>query len=179
MSYSSLLFDTPLGAIGLAWSQAGLVRLLLPDTTPAITRRHLGEGLSPCEETTEAAAPAWVRDAVASLRRHLETGREDLAALRLDLSLVTPFHRRVLEGALAIPPGQTCTYGELAERIGSPGAVRAVGQALGRNPLALIVPCHRVLAAGNKAGGFSAPGGLVTKRALLDLEDRSLLVRSL
>jgi methylated-DNA-[protein]-cysteine S-methyltransferase len=178
MSYSSLIFDTPLGAIGLAWNDVGLVRLQLPETTAALTRERLVEDCGPCEETTEAAAPDWVRDAVARLRRHLETGREDLTAIRLDLSGVTRFQRRVLEAALAVPPGRTVTYGELAQSIGSPNATRAVGQALGRNPLALIIPCHRILAAGQRPGGFSAPGGLDTKRVLLEIEDASTLFRS-
>lgn len=98
---------------------------------------------------------------------------EDLAApdsVPLDLSRVPPFHARVYEVARTIPPGTTLTYGEIARRLGEPGAARAVGQALGANPFAPIVPCHRVLAAGGGTGGFSADGGVATKRRLLEIE---------
>ena len=91
---------------------------------------------------------------------------------------VPPFHRRVYAAARKIPPAATLTYGELAARIGAPGAARAVGQALGRNPFALIVPCHRVVAAGGKAGGFSASGGVTTKLRLLALEAAPRSARS-
>ena len=81
-----------------------------------------------------------------------------------------PFHRRVYAVARAIAPGTTLTYREVAARLGEPDAARAVGQALARNPIPIIVPCHRVVACGGKPGGFSAPGGIVTKFRLLDLE---------
>jgi methylated-DNA-[protein]-cysteine S-methyltransferase len=83
---------------------------------------------------------------------------------------VPPFHRRVYEVARTIPPGATLSYGDLAARLGSPGSARAVGQALGKNPFAIVVPCHRVLAAGGKLGGFSANGGIATKLRLLSIE---------
>ena len=83
---------------------------------------------------------------------------------------VPPFHRRVYEAAREIPPGDTLSYGAIANRIGSPGSARAVGQALGRNPFAIVVPCHRVVAANGKLGGFSANGGVTTKANLLALE---------
>ena len=86
----------------------------------------------------------------------------DLSGTVLDESRVPEFHRRVYEIARAIPPGRTLTYGEIAERLGEPGAARAVGQALGENPFPIVVPCHRVLAANGKLGGFSAPGGTAT-----------------
>ena len=83
---------------------------------------------------------------------------------------VPEFHRRVYEAARAIPPGNTLSYGDIAKRVGAPGAARAVGQALGRNPFPIVVPCHRVLAAGGKIGGFSAQGGVATKRRMLAIE---------
>ena len=83
---------------------------------------------------------------------------------------VPDFDRRVYAEARSIAPGETRTYGEIAARLGDPGLSRAVGQALGRNPFVIVVPCHRVLAAGGKAGGFSAPGGVETKRRLLEIE---------
>src|SRR5439155_16025712 len=88
----------------------------------------------------------------------------------LDMERLPAFHRRVYEIARTIPPGETLSYGELAARLGVPGAARAVGQTLGRNPVAIVVPCHRVLAAGGKVGGFSANGGITTKLRLLSIE---------
>src|SRR4029077_2088160 len=94
----------------------------------------------------------------------------DLSSVALDMQGVPPFHRRVYEIARTIPPGATLSYGELAGRLGAPGSARAVGQALGRNPFAIVVPCHRVLAAGGRLGGFSAKGGVATKLRLLSIE---------
>ena len=94
----------------------------------------------------------------------------DLSGIAIDDADVPQFNRRVFAIARAIPPGQTITYGEIAERLGDKALARAVGQALGENPVPLIVPCHRVLAAGGKIGGFSASGGVVTKLRLLTIE---------
>ena len=88
----------------------------------------------------------------------------------LDLREIPAFHRRVYDIARHIPPGATLSYGEVAQRLGEPGAARAVGQALGRNPFPIVVPCHRVLAAHARSGGFSAPGGVATKLKLLMIE---------
>ena len=96
--------------------------------------------------------------------------RVDLADVALDMADVAPFHQRVYEQTRAIPAGATSTYGEIAARIGDPGNARAVGEALGRNPFPIIVPCHRVLAASGKLGGFSAFGGAMTKRRMLIIE---------
>src|SRR5207247_4929923 len=94
----------------------------------------------------------------------------DLSAVALDMERVSPFHRRVYQVARTIPPGATLSYGDIAAHLGARGLARAVGQALGRNPFAIVVPCHRVLAAGGKAGGFSANGGIATKLRLLGIE---------
>ncbi|HQY68940.1 MAG TPA: MGMT family protein [Pseudomonadales bacterium] len=96
--------------------------------------------------------------------------RDDLRDLVLDLDDITEFHRRVFATARAIAPGNTITYGELARRLGTPGAARAVGQALGANPFPIVVPCHRIVAADGSLGGFSAPGGARTKRRMLQIE---------
>ncbi|RZJ10583.1 MAG: MGMT family protein, partial [Haliea sp.] len=94
----------------------------------------------------------------------------DLSDIPLDMAGVPPFHRRVYEIARAIPPGRVLTYGEVAQRLGEPGAARAVGQALGHNPFAPVIPCHRVLAANRQGGGFSAGGGVSTKLRMLEIE---------
>jgi methylated-DNA-[protein]-cysteine S-methyltransferase len=95
---------------------------------------------------------------------------EDFSDIELDLEESPPFARQVYKAARKIPLGQTRTYGQIAKSAGSPGAARAVGHALGQNPIALIVPCHRVLAAGGKKGGFSAHGGCATKARMLEIE---------
>lgn len=106
--------------------------------------------------------------------QHLLRGdASDLASVVLDMTGVPSFHQRVYAAAREIPSGETVTYGELARRIGAVHASRAVGQALGRNPFAIIVPCHRVVSAGGKLGGFTAHGGIVTKQRLLEIERRS------
>jgi len=94
----------------------------------------------------------------------------DLTGIRLDAEGMDPFHRRAGEAARAIPPGQTRTYGQLAAQLGEPRLAQAVGQAMGKNPFPIIVPCHRVVAAGGKTGGFSAPGGSKTKLKMLQIE---------
>jgi methylated-DNA-[protein]-cysteine S-methyltransferase len=111
-----------------------------------------------------------VRDVIATCMRHLEGKNQDLSRIPVDLTGVPPFHREVYDASLRIPAGKTVTYGELAARLGNPGAARAVGVALSRNPIALIVPCHRVVATTEAGGGFSAYGGLATKRRLLARE---------
>jgi methylated-DNA-[protein]-cysteine S-methyltransferase len=161
------LFDTPLGTCGVAWSDAGITSLLLPAadewrTRAALRRRHA----SASEQTPTPTVQAAI-DAITAL---LGGESRDLIDVPIDLSGVPDFHRRVYEQSRRIGPGHTCTYGELAATLGDPGAARAVGQALGANPVAVIVPCHRVLAAGGRPGGFSAPGGLDTKRRLLEIE---------
>jgi len=164
LSYT--LFDTALGRCGVAWSDHGVVRIQFPDASDASAVRRLAMD----DDLTAAEPPAPVRRAIDALRRHLDGDLQDFRDLALDMRQVADFHRRVYEGARKVPAGQTVSYGELASRIGSPGAARAVGQALGKNPLPIVVPCHRVLAAGGKAGGFSAYGGIGTKRRILAVE---------
>jgi methylated-DNA-[protein]-cysteine S-methyltransferase len=111
-----------------------------------------------------------VRRAVDAITALLRGERTDLTSVPLDMERVPEFHRRVYEAARAIPPGSTRSYGEIAKQLGEPGSARAVGQALGRNPFAIVVPCHRVLAAGGRSGGFSATGGVTTKLRMLAIE---------
>jgi methylated-DNA-[protein]-cysteine S-methyltransferase len=166
-TYGYTLFDTPIGSCGIAWGGRGIVCLQLPESSEAETRERLTRRVP---EAVARQPPADVADAIAAIGALL-TGRDsDLSNVRLDMGRVPPFHRRVYEIARAIPPGETLSYGAVAERMGAKGAARAVGQALGRNPFAIIVPCHRVLAAGGKLGGFSAKGGLAMKIRMLALE---------
>ncbi|MEX2479552.1 MAG: methylated-DNA--[protein]-cysteine S-methyltransferase [Gammaproteobacteria bacterium] len=161
------LFDTAIGPCGLAWQASGIVGLQLPEMTPATTRARLAARF-PALIPAEPRGPARrVRDAVIN---HLAGRSADLDGIAVDLSACTPFRRTVYAAARSIPPGQTLGYGELAARIGTPGAARAIGQAMGSNPCPIIVPCHRVLAANGKAGGFSASGGTTTKACMLRIE---------
>lgn len=164
---SYALFDTPIGRCGIAWAQRGIVGVQLPEAREAETRRRL---LQQFPQARETSPPRNVQRTIDALIGLLRGETSDLRAVVLDMNAVPPFHRRVYEAARGIAPGSTLSYGEIAERIGAPGSARAVGQALGRNPFAIIVPCHRVLAANGRVGGFSANGGIVTKIRMLTLE---------
>lgn len=160
-------FDTTLGRCGIAWSARGVSAVQLPERAEQATRARL---LRTRPEATEAAPPPAIAAAIASITALLSGARTDLTDIRLDPAGISDFDQRVYAIARTIPPGQTLTYGDVARRLGDPGLARAVGQALGRNPYVLIVPCHRVLAAGRKVGGFSAAGGTRTKLDLLSIE---------
>ena len=161
------LFATPLGHCGIAWGAKGLTGVQLPEADEATTRLRM-QARYP--RAPEAAPPPEVQTAIhaiVALLAGAPTESRDLSHLVLDMEGVPPFHQRVYALARHIPPGETLTYGELAHLMGEPGAARAVGQALGANPFAPVVPCHRILAAKSGAGGFSAPGGINTKLRML------------
>ena len=160
-------FDTSIGTCAVAWSGRGIVRVQLPEGGDRSLRARLGRY---CPDAVEQPPPAPVRRAIARIQLLLDGKRADLSEIPLDMEEVPPFHRRVYEAARTIPAGATKSYGEIAARAGTPGAARAVGQALGRNPFAIVVPCHRVLAAHGRMGGFSAHGGVNTKVRLLSIE---------
>lgn len=173
------LFDTALGRCGIAWSAAGLRAVQLPSADDAATlaRLALAARLRPPGALTDAidpidaaGAPAGVAAAIEAIAGLLRGEPRDLREIVLDTVDTAAFALRVYAAAREIAPGATSGYGELACRIGEPGAARAVGRALGANPWVIVVPCHRVLAAGERPGGFSAPGGVATKRRLLEIE---------
>ncbi len=161
------LFDTAIGRCGIAWGPRGVAAVQLPEADEPATRLRL---LRRCPQAREAAPPPAVQDAIDGIVGLLRGEPADLSAIALDLDGVPPFNRRVYAIARTIPPGQTLTYGEIAARLDAPDQARAVGQALGQNPFLLVVPCHRVVAAGAKTGGFSATGGVDTKLRLLAIE---------
>ena len=161
------LFDTAIGRCGVAWAPAGIVAVQLPEASPEATRARL---LRKARGAPEAVPPPAVRRAIDEMTALLEGARHDLAWVPLDLDGVPPFERRVYEAIRLVGPGSTITYGELAARLGEPGAAQAVGQALGRNPFPIVVPCHRVLAAGQRSGGFSGGAGVPTKLRMLEIE---------
>ena len=164
---SLALFDSAIGRCGIAWSDRGIAAVQLPEAHDHLTRARL---LERCKDARDATPPPHIRQAIDRIVSLLDGANTDLSDLVLDLAGVPPFHRRVYEAARTIPPGSTVTYGDIAVRLGAPGSARAVGQALGRNPFPIIVPCHRVLASGGRNGGFSAHGGVATKLRMLGIE---------
>jgi methylated-DNA-[protein]-cysteine S-methyltransferase len=161
------LFDTAIGACAIAWGERGLVGVQLPEASAARTRARLRRRFP---DAAEAPPPPPVQRAIEGIVALLRGEAVDLSAVALDMDGVPPFDRRVYEVARTIPAGATLAYGDIAARLGAPGEARAVGHALGQNPFPLVVPCHRVLAAGGKVGGFSANGGIATKLRLLSIE---------
>jgi methylated-DNA-[protein]-cysteine S-methyltransferase len=161
------LFDTALGVFGAAWTAQGLMRLQLPEADRKATERRLKRSLP--ASTLESPSPV-ARQVIAGIERYLKGERVDFSSVALDLGGAAPFNRKVYEAARSIGWGRTASYGELAELAGCPGEAKEVGQALARNPIAIIIPCHRILAKGNRIGGFSAYGGTLTKEHLLALE---------
>lgn len=154
---NSATFPTSFGRCAIAWNDQGLTRLSLPDDNTLTAHDDL--------------PPDWVATIIARVQRHFDGEPQDFADVRFDFSTVTPFQQRVYTAALEVKAGETHTYGWLASMIGrGPAASRAVGTALGHNPWLLLVPCHRFIGANGKLTGFSAPGGIETKRRLLELE---------
>lgn len=168
------VFPTALGHGGIAWGPNGIVGVQLPVETEGVARTRMRRRYP---DGGEQAPPDEIQRVVEGIVGLMRGELVDLSKAPLDFEGVPTFHRQVYEIARAIPPGETVSYGEIATRLGDPGAARAVGQAMGRNPFAPVVPCHRVLAAGGKIGGFSAPGGRSTKQRLLAVESgqRSLI----
>ncbi len=167
------LFETAIGLCGIAWTEHGICRVQLPEQNTEGTRARLQRRLRDVRETVPTDVVQRAIDDIAAL---LAGRASDLCDIPLDLHRVPTFHQRVYAAARRIRPGTTASYGEIAVQLGEPGAARAVGQALGRNPVPLIVPCHRVLAAGGKFGGFSGFGGVATKMRLLAIEGAILPV---
>lgn len=162
------LFESALGNIALAWSEKGVAHLQLPEEDDEHTLRLLRMRLP--ANAVRVEAPGWVSKIIASLRLHLDGQLQDFSDLKLDLDSCSPFARLVYEECRKIPCGLLLSYSQLAERISKPKSSRAVGRALGANPVALIIPCHRVVGKSGKMTGFSAYGGCNTKMRLLSIE---------
>jgi len=165
----TMIFDTALGEFGIGWTDAGLARVQLPGLDRAeLLQRINRDGAAPGE-------PTRAIDALINQIDDYASGvAVDFSAVALDLSAVPAFHRRVYAALQGIGWGQTTTYGGLARMLGDAGLSRAVGQAMGANPMPLVIPCHRVLASNGKPGGFSAPGGAQSKIKMLALEGVSV-----
>jgi methylated-DNA-[protein]-cysteine S-methyltransferase len=163
-----LIFQTASGFCGVAWNDVGITRFQLPTKSPDAAERLLlrrAPGAEPRTPTPEVA------EFVAAVKRYFQGEETDFSCFTLDLSDQDEFFRQVYTVARKIRWGETTTYGALAKELGArPEAARDVGQAMAKNPVPLIIPCHRVLAAGGKVGGFSAPGGSATKIRMLEIE---------
>src|SRR6266851_4618300 len=163
-----LIFETASGFCGIAWSNVGITRFQLPTRSAEATERILRRrvpGAEPGAPTPE------VVEAVAAVKRYFEGEETDFSGFKLDFRDQDPFFKQIYAAARQVGWGHTTTYGTLAKELGAgPEAARDVGQAMAKNPVPLIIPCHRVLAAGGKVGGFSAPGGSSAKVRMLALE---------
>lgn len=166
-TYSFALFDTAIGTCGIVWTSRGIAGVQVHNASERATRASLLHRFPDAQEVAPLPAVQRAIDGIVAL---LRGERSDLSDVTIDVDKVPAFNRKVYDIARSIPPGATLTYGEIAERLGDKLLARDVGQALGQNPIPLIVPCHRVLAAGGKTGGFSAPGGVVSKLRLLTIE---------
>jgi methylated-DNA-[protein]-cysteine S-methyltransferase len=162
------LFETAHGSVALAWNARGVAGFRLPGSSPEDARRSL---LRRFPEAVEGELPARVAAVIDAIKRYFAGERIDFADVPLDLGRQDPLFERIYDLVRRLGWGETTTYGAIAKALGEgPEVARDVGQAMARNPIPLIVPCHRVLAAGGKIGGFSAPGGSNAKARMLALE---------
>lgn len=169
---SYIIFETAIGFAALAWGDKGLVGVRLPEPD---AERARGRLLARFPDAAEAPPTPEIARAMEGVRALMRGEKDDLADVAIEIDRVPAFNAQVYEIARAIPPGETLTYGQIAERLGDKLLARDVGQALGANPWPIVVPCHRVTAAGGKLGGFSAPGGAATKLKLLALEGAAVV----
>jgi methylated-DNA-[protein]-cysteine S-methyltransferase len=159
------LIETELGIFGLGWTEKGVARAALPDTRT----NSVGQWMA--RFGTQSTVPdEEIAELVADIQAYARGEQVEFDEIVLDLDGQPEFHRRVYDDILKLGWGETTTYGDIARRLGDVALSRAVGQALGANPIPLIIPCHRVLASNGRAGGFSAPGGVSSKMKMLALE---------
>jgi methylated-DNA-[protein]-cysteine S-methyltransferase len=164
---SFALFETPIGRCAIAWNAHGVAAVGFPEGGDEATRRRM---VRRYPAARESSPPRNIRSVIEDIVALLAGEARDLSRVAIDIAGISDFNRRVYEIARTIPAGSTLTYGEIAARLGDRALARDVGEALGQNPFPIIVPCHRVLAADGKVGGFSAPGGTKTKLKLLSIE---------
>ena len=167
-------FDTGIGPCGIAWKAGAIVALQLPEPNPAHTLVRLLRYTGSLPQVPLTHAPVGVQQAAQGVQAVLRGEARDLCEVELDMQGVPAFQQRVFAITRRIPPGQTRSYGDIAEALGGKHLARAVGQALGLNPFAPIVPCHRVLAANGQPGGFSGGSGPLTKLRMLAMEGAAL-----
>jgi methylated-DNA-[protein]-cysteine S-methyltransferase len=165
------LFDTEIGRCGIAWGEHGLLGVQLPEANDVQTRARIQQKAPGAQET---APPPEIQCACDAMARLLKGETSDLSFISVDMSHLPEFNRKVYDIARTIQPGETLTYGDIATRLGDKLLARSIGQALGQNPFPIVIPCHRVLAANGKTGGFSANGGVTTKFRMLAIEGAKL-----
>lgn len=171
-SHHYAVFDTPAGFCAIAWSEAGIARFQLPDKSPEAAERHLLRRLPAAQPGTP---PASIATVIAAVQRYFAGEKIDFTEVPVDLGGQDDLFQRIYAATRRVDWGKTTTYGTLAKELGAgPEVARDVGQAMAKNPVPLIIPCHRVLAAGGKVGGFSAPGGSNAKLRMLALEGNDL-----
>ncbi|NUR13494.1 MAG: methylated-DNA--[protein]-cysteine S-methyltransferase [Bradyrhizobium sp.] len=161
------IFDTAIGRCGIIWSNTGVVAVQLPEAREIDTRRRIFQLYPEAREQRPSENAELAIEGIVGL---LQGGDPDFSEVSLDASGVPGFNRRVYEFACSIPRGETRTYHEVAKALGASGAAHSVAQAIARNPYMLIVPCHRMLEAGNYTDRLSPYGGVISKRRLLALE---------
>ncbi|WP_421867624.1 methylated-DNA--[protein]-cysteine S-methyltransferase [Pararhizobium sp.] len=162
------VFETAAGYCGIAWNAIGITRFQLPARSAEATERNILRRVPDAERGDPTPA---TREVIAAVQRYFDGEIIDFSRVALDLDGQDDFFRQIYQALRAIGWGHTTTYGTLAKALGAgPQAARDVGQAMAKNPVPLIIPCHRVLAAGGKVGGFSAPGGATAKVHMLELE---------
>jgi len=163
-----LIFETALGFCAIAWNDKGVVRFRLPEPNAEATEQAL---LRRLPDATPAAPPPAIAEAVAAAQAYFAGEQTDFSGVPVDLGKQSDLFEKIYAAARRLGWGETTTYGALAKQFGADWEIaRDVGQAMAKNPVPLIIPCHRVLAAGGKIGGFSAPGGAVTKAKMLEME---------
>jgi len=163
------IFPTALGPCGIVWTSRGIAGVNLPEGSEEKTRARLEKRFP---EAREAPAPEEVQKIIGEIVALIEGEKIEFSHVTLDHAPLPEFSKRVYEIVRTIPIGHTLTYGDIAKKLGDVSLSREVGQAMGRNPTPIIMPCHRVVAASGKTGGFSAPGGVDTKMKLLSIERR-------
>lgn len=163
-----MTFPTVLGVCGVAWSEIGITYFVLPDASEKTIEKQLTKYTG--SKLQSAKPPKWIKEVIQKVKAHLKGNAQDFSSVPLQFQAGSAFIESIYLATQKIPSGTVISYGELAAKLGNPGAARAIGSALGKNPIPLIVPCHRIVAASGKLGGFSSPGGLETKIKLLDNE---------
>ena len=163
------IFETAFGACGIVWTARGIAGVNLPEGSEESTRAGVVKRFP---EAAEAKPDAEVQKIIGEVVALIAGDKIDFSHVTLDHAPLPEFSKRVYEIVRTIPIGQTLTYGDIAKKLGDVSLSREIGQAMGRNPTPVIMPCHRVVAASGKTGGFSAPGGVDTKMKLLSIERR-------
>lgn len=165
------MFDTAIGVCAIAWSEYGVCGVQLPERHEQATRSRVRRRFPDAVETLPSVA---IQRAIDGIVAALRGDARDLSFVTLDMQGVPPFRQSIYAVLRAIPAGSTLSYGEIATRLGADATAREVGEAMGRNPFPIVVPCHRVVGSGGRIGGFSANGGIATKLRLLNIERAAL-----